>query len=118
MPRESMQRKLERIRPPRVYITYDSEAGEAIEKRELPFVIGVLGSFSGSNEHRPRFPDCEFRRIDFDTFDGVMAEIGPRARFTIPGSLAGEEFEIDLTFSSLQDFEPENLIDAVGPLKE
>src|SRR5215471_15598472 len=108
--RESVQRKLDRVRPPRVQITYDVEGAGAIEARELPFVIGVMGDYSGAAEH-PSFAERAFRQIDFDTFDHVLAELKPRACFKIPSSLTGGEMTVDLTFRSLADFEPEHIIE-------
>lgn len=118
MPRESTHRKLDRIRPPRVQITYDVETGGSIEIRELPLVIGVLGSFCGSSENHPRFPDRVFRRIDFDNFNSVMQELKPRARFEIPSLSSGGELEVDLTFSAIEDFEPDRLIDRIELLSK
>ncbi len=103
-----MQYKLERVRPPRVHITYDLETGGAIEIRELPFTIGVMGDYSGA-AMRPPFKDRTFQKIDFDNFDAVMAELKPRASFKVT-SAAGVETDIDLTFRSIGDFEPENVI--------
>ena len=55
---ESIQKKLQRVRPPRVQLSYDVEIGDAIEKKELPFVVGVLGDFSGNPEEQlPRLRD-------------------------------------------------------------
>jgi len=118
MPRQSTQHKLERLRPPRVHITYEVEAGGAVEVQELPFVIAVLGSFCGSSENRPLFPDRVFQRIDFDNFNAVMDQLKPRARFKIPGFPSGGEFDVDLTFSAIEDFEPHRLIDRIAPLNE
>lgn len=114
-PRESLQHKLDRVRPPRVQITYDLETGGAIERREVPFVIGVMGNYSGSGV-RPPFQARTFRTVDFDNFNAVMAEIGPRASFKIPDSAASGEIDIDLTFHTLEDFEPEGLIQSVPAL--
>jgi type VI secretion system protein ImpC len=108
MPRESTQHKLDRVRPPRVRIAYDVETGGAIEIRELPFTIGVMGDYSGA-VMRPAFKERTFQTIHFDNFDAVMAELKPRVSFKI-SSAAGADVEIDLTFRRIEDFEPENLI--------
>ena len=113
MPRESSQRKLERVIPPRVQIAYDVETGGAIELHELPLVIGVLGSFCGSSENRPRLNDRAFQRVDFDNFNAVMAELDPRARFKIPSVPSGRDLEVDLAFRAIEDFEPNRLIDHI-----
>src|SRR5437016_2343414 len=109
MARESTQLKLERVRAPRVHITYDIETGGALEKREVPFVIGVMGDYSGS-ANRESFPNRAFRNIDFDNFNHVMAELGPRVSFRISSSIAGGEMDVDLAFQSIEDFAPESLI--------
>lgn len=101
---------------PRVQITYDFEAGGAIESRELPFVIGVLGEFSG-NQPRPPLRDRAFINIDFDNFDHVMDGLSPHARFSIPSSPAGEQ-ELDLVFRGMVDFEPESLINRIDALRQ
>jgi type VI secretion system protein ImpC len=108
MARESVQHKLGRVRPPRVQIAYDFETGGAIEIRELPFTIAVMGDFSGAVE-RPAFKDRILHKIDFDNFDAVMAELKPRAAFKI-ASATGPDLDIDLTFRSIEDFEPESVI--------
>ena len=51
--KESLQHKIDRVRPPRVQITYDVEVGGAIELKELPFVLGVMGDFVGKPEEAP-----------------------------------------------------------------
>jgi type VI secretion system protein ImpC len=112
MPRESVQHKLDRVRPPRVRITYDLETGGAIEQREVPFVIGAMGNYSGLRE-RPLFQTRTFRTIDFDNFNEVMAELNPRAAFKIPSSDAGGEIDVDLVFHTIEDFEPERLINRI-----
>jgi type VI secretion system protein ImpC len=114
MPRQSTQHKLDRVRPPRVHIIYDIETGGAIEGRELPLVIGILGSFCGSSENRPRLHDRSFQEVNFDNFNTVMSKLNPRARFKIPSS--GGELEVDLTFSAIEDFEPDRLMDCIEPL--
>ena len=116
MAKESVQRKLDRVRPPRVHLTYDVQAGDAIETREVAFVIGVMGDYSGSAE-RPPFADRAFRRIDFDSFDQVLAELKPRVSFKTLSSLTGGEMAVDLVFRSLSDFEPERILEQIAPLE-
>src|SRR5580698_10063388 len=114
MARELTQHKLDRVRPPRVQIAYDFEVGGAIEIREVPFTIGVMGDFSRA-AGRPAFKDRTLQKIDFDNFDAVMAELKPRAAFKVP-SAAGAELAIDLTFRSIEDFEPEKVISRIPTL--
>jgi type VI secretion system protein ImpB len=119
--KESVQKKLQRIRPPRVQMTYDVEIGDAIEKKELAFVAGVVGDFSGdSSIARPRLKDRKFVGIDADNFDEVMAGVEPRAvyRVTDEISQSGGEFAVDLTFKSMEDFRPESVVQQVEPLKK
>jgi type VI secretion system protein ImpC len=113
MPKESLRNKLDRVRPPRVELTYDVERGDAVEQREVPFVIGVMGNYSG-NPERPRPRELCFRPIDFDNFDSVMAELVPCLRLSIAGL---SEQQIKLTFRTLGDFEPEGLIRQVPSLQ-
>jgi type VI secretion system protein ImpC len=115
MPKESVQRKLDRVRAPRVRITYEVETGDAIEAREVPFVIGVMGDYSGAAE-RPRFTERSFRQISFDSFDQVLAELKPRAYFKIPSLLTAGEMTVDVAFRALADFEPERVIEQLAHL--
>lgn len=116
MPKASTQHKIDRIRPPRVHLTYEAETGGAIEVRELPLVIGVLGNFCGNSNIRMRLQDRAFEPVDFDNFTSVMGKLKPGARFKLPSFPSGDEFQVDLTFSSLEDFEPDRLIRRIEPL--
>jgi len=118
---ESVQHTLKRVRPPRVKITYDVEIGNAIEKKELPFVAGIIADVAGKNtDLLPKFKDRKFAEIDRDNFNDVMKGVAPRAQFKVPNRLSGGEGEIacDLTFHSLDDFEPANVIQQVEPLRK
>ncbi len=117
--KESTQRKLDRVRLPHVEITYDVEAGGAIERKELPFVILVLSSLSGKRkESLPQLRDRRPIQIDFDKFDAVLAGIEPRIEFAVDNDLSGEgQLPIDLTFRHLLDFEPDQIIDQLLPLR-
>ncbi|MDP1108662.1 type VI secretion system contractile sheath small subunit, partial [Klebsiella pneumoniae] len=44
---------MDRVRPPRVQITFDVEIGNAIEKKELPLVVGILADLSGKPDTPP-----------------------------------------------------------------
>ncbi len=122
MPRkESIQQKISRVRPPRVHITYDVEIGGAIEMKELPFVIGVLGDFSGKPEEPlPRVRDRKFVEIDPDNFNQVLAGMKPRLAFNVENKLAddGSKLGIELRFDSIEDFEPDNLARQVEPMRK
>ena len=119
--RESIQKKLQRVRPPRVQLTYDVEKGDAIEQKELPFVVGVVGDFSAQSEAElPRLKDRKFVSIDRDNFDDVMQGLKPRAAYKTKNKLTekGGTFAVDLTFNEIDDFRPESVVQQVKPLKE
>lgn len=119
--KESIQKRLQKVRPPRVQLTYDIEKGDAIEHKELPFVVGVMGDFAGQSEQpMPRLKDRKFVNVDMDNFDDVMAGMKPRAAFRAPNRLSeeGGELGIDLTFQSIDDFRPEAVVEQVEPLRK
>jgi type VI secretion system protein ImpB len=122
MAREGTQKKLERVRPPRVNISYDVETGGAIETKELPFLMGVLADLSGNpKEALPRLKDRKFVEITPDNFDAVLKSMQPRVQFTVENKLqpeSGGKIGVDITFESLDDFNPEAVARRVGPLKE
>jgi len=123
MARESTQHKLDRVRSPRVQITYDVELGGAIEVKELPFVVGVLGDFTGQPEQPlPRLKDRKFVEVNPDNFDTVLEGMKPHLSFSVENKLSEESdapnLKVDLHFKSMQDFEPENVARQVKPLKE
>lgn len=118
---ESTQHKLSRVRAPRVHITYDVEVGNAIEAKELPFVVGVLGDFSGKpDEPLPRVKERKFIEIDRDNFDKVLAAQKPRLAYSVENKLSAEggRMNIELRFGQLDDFEPDKVVQKVEPLKK
>ena len=121
MARESTQKKLSRVRPPRVQITYDVEIGDAIETKELPFVLGVLGDYSGNPKMPlPKMKDRKFVEVDRDNFDEVLKGMAPRLNLRVDNRLANDETKlgVELEFSRLDDFEPHKVVNQVAPLKE
>lgn len=123
MARESTQHKLDRVRPPRVHITYDVEVGDAIELKELPFVAGVLGDFTGQPEEPlPRVKDRKFVEVTPDNFDSVLAAMKPHLAFAVENKLSEDpdagQLRVNLRFNALEDFEPENVAKQIKPLKE
>ena len=119
--KESLQHKLDRVRPPRVQITYDVEVGGAIELKELPFVVGVLGDFTGKPEEPlPALKNRKFVEIDPDNFNQVMAGMKPRVAFSTDNKLQddGSKIGVDLKFNSIEDFEPDNIVQQVEPLRK
>jgi type VI secretion system protein ImpB len=118
--KESIQHKLDRVRPPRVHITYDVEIGDAIELKEIPFVVGALGDFSGKPEQQlPRVRDRKFIEIDRDNFNQVLAGMKPRLAYRVDNKLAndGTKMAVELKFNSLEDFEPDSVVQQVEPLR-
>ena len=121
MARESTQHKLDRVRPPRVHITYDVEIGDAIELKELPFVVGVLADLSGKpDEALPRLRDRKFVDIDRDNFNDVLKGMKPRLAYKVDNKLTNDESKmgVELRFNNLDDFEPEQVVNQVEPLKK
>ncbi len=123
MAKQSTQHKLDRVRPPRVHVTYDVEIGDAIELKELPFVMGVLGDFTGQpTEPLARLRDRKFVEVNPDNFDSVLEGMKPHLAFAVENKLSEDpnapQLKVDLHFKSLDDFEPENVARQVKPLKE
>lgn len=123
MAKQSTQHKLDRVRPPRVHVTYDVEVGDAIEMKELPFVMGVLGDFTGQpTEPLPRLRDRKFVEVNPDNFDSVLEGMKPHLAFTVENKLSEDpnapQLKVDLNFKSLDDFAPDNVARQVKPLKE
>ena len=118
--KESVQKRLQKVRPPRVQMTYDVEIGDAIENKELPFVMGVVGDFGGNSEvEQKRLKDRKFIGIDRDNFDEVLKGVEPRAAFGVANELSNEggQMRVDLRFKSLNDFRPEAVVEQVAPLR-
>ncbi len=123
MARESVHAKIERVRPPRVHVTYNVEIGNAIELKEIPFVMGVLADLSGMPEEPlPKIKDRRFVEITPDNFDAVLDSMKPRVAFSVENKLSDDpnagKIGIDLTFKTMEDFEPERVARRVQPLRE
>lgn len=119
--KESIQQKIARIRPPRVQISYDVETGGAIEMKELPFVVGVLGDFTGKPEEAlPAVKNRKMVEIDRDNFDQVLAGMKPRLAFNVDNRLQedGSKVGVELKFNSMEDFEPDRIVQQVEPLRK
>jgi type VI secretion system protein ImpB len=121
--KESVQKRLERVRPPRVQLSYDVEIGDAIESKELPFVMGVMGDFTGQQDPDkplPKLKDRKFVNVDLDNFDEVLDGMAPKASYRVKNKLSpdGGEFAVNLQFKSLDDFSPEAVVQQVEPLRK
>lgn len=124
---ESIQKKLERVRPPKVQISYEVETGDAIVKKELPFVMGVLADLSGDNEPKDangrslKITDRKFTMIDRDNFNTVLKSTRPKATFRVADKLSGEPdkmMSVSLDFENMDDFHPEKIAERVEPLRK
>jgi type VI secretion system protein ImpB len=118
---ESLQHKLDRVRRPRVQITYDVETGGAMKKVELPFVVGVLADLSG--QPRQALKPLKERKavyLDRDNFNDVLAKAGPRLALRVPNTLTdpNTKLAVELNFKQMDDFEPAKVAEQIGPLKQ
>ncbi len=117
----SIHDKLGRVRKPRVHISYEVETEGATVKKELPFVVGVMGDFSG-DPTSPLKPlkDRKYIQIDRDNFDSILARMTPGVKLKVENTLAGDgsEMAVDLKFNSMDDFSPEAIVEQVEPLKK
>lgn len=118
---ESIHDKLKRVRKPRVHITYDVETNGAVAEKEIPFVMGVMGDYSGDNtDNKKALKDRKFSQIDRDNFNDVMGNIAPKIGMKVENTIEGDDSEIsvDIDFKSMEDFEPHKVIENVEPLKK
>ncbi|MCP4701666.1 MAG: type VI secretion system contractile sheath small subunit [Gammaproteobacteria bacterium] len=116
---ESTQHKLDRIRPPRVQITYDVEIGDAIVMKELPLVVGIMSDLSGKPEEPlPPMKERKFVDIDRDNFNEVLEAVAPRLAFRVDNKLTDDDTKLNvlLNFKDIDDFHPASLIHQVEPL--
>ena len=117
--KESVQKRLQKVRPPRVQMTYEVEIGDAKENKELPFVVGVIGDFGGNPAvAKTALKDRNFVKIDTDSFDEVLKGVAPVATFRVPNHLSeeGGSFGVQLQFEKMEDFRPESVVRQVAPL--
>lgn len=118
---ESIHDKLKRVRKPRVHITYDLETNGTSEEKEIPFVMGVMGDYSGDNaDNKKPLKERKFANIDPDNFNDLMAKIDPQLRMKVENTLEGDgsEMSVDLNFRDMEDFEPHRVVEQVEPLKK
>lgn len=118
---DSIHDKLKRVRKPRVHITYDVETNGAEESKELPFVMGVMGDYSGDNTaSKKSLKERKFINIDRDNFNEAMGKVNPQLSMKVENTLAGDDSEmsVDLDFNKMGDFDPASVVDQVEPLKQ
>jgi len=119
---ESYHDKLGRVRPPRVQIKYEVYIGDAVQEKELPFVVGVLGDYSGNAPKKPLkdLDKRDFIQIDRDNFDDVMKGMAPGLNFEVGNTLTdqGGDLKVDLKFESIKDFEPAQVANQIEPLRK
>jgi type VI secretion system protein ImpB len=117
---DSIHDKLKRVRKPRVHITYDVETDGATLEKELPFVMGVMGDYSGDNtDSKKALKERKFTQIDRDNFNEIMAKVTPQLNLKVENTLEGDnsEMSVNLDFRNMEDFEPHRLVEQVEPLK-
>lgn len=118
----SSQDKLKRVRKPRVHITYDVETEGALEKQELPFVVGVMGDFSGDPTKKlDPLSKRKFTQIDRDNFSDVMKGLNIGLDLRVANTMVeedGQEMKVELKFNSMEDFEPAAVANQIEPLKK
>ncbi|AQT61189.1 type VI secretion system contractile sheath small subunit [Cellvibrio sp. PSBB023] len=118
---DSIHDKLKRVRKPRVHITYDLETNGSIVEKEIPFVMGVMGDYSGDNtEGKKALKDRKFSQIDRDNFNDIMTKVNPQLRLKVENLLEndGSEMTANLDFKTMEDFEPHRIVEQLEPLKK
>jgi len=117
---ESIHSKLKKVRKPRVHITYDIETNGTISKKEIPFVMGVMGDYSGDNTaNKKALKDRKFSQIDRDNFNEVLSKTAPTLNLDVANTLAddGTVMPVELAFKHMEDFEPHKIVEQVEPLR-
>ncbi|HTN76837.1 MAG TPA: type VI secretion system contractile sheath small subunit [Pirellulaceae bacterium] len=116
---ESIHQKLSRVRKPHVHISYEVEKGDALEVKELPFVVGMLGDYAGDTP-QPELEDRKFVEIDRDNINQIMSRIGPSLNFRVENTLASDntEMAVNLKFNSMESFEPGQVVEQVPALQK
>lgn len=118
---DSIHDKLKRVRKPRVHITYDLETNGTSVEKEIPFVMGVMGDYSGDNtEGKKSLKERKFSQIDRDNFNDVLAKVNPQLRLKVDNLLEddGSQMSVNLDFKNLEDFEPHKIVEQVEPLRK
>ena len=117
----SIHDKLKKVRKPRVHITYDVETDGNVVEKEIPFVMGVMGDYSGDNtDDKKPLKERKFSQIDRDNFNDVMRKIKPTLNMKVDNTLENDDSEmaVSLDFNSMEDFEPHRIVEKVEPLQK
>lgn len=117
----SIHDKLKRVRKPRVHITYDLETNGGVVSKEIPFVMGVMGDYSGDNgANKKALKDRKFAQIDRDNFNDLMSNVNPKLDIKVDNTLEndGSQMAVNLNFNSMDDFEPHKIVEQVDSLKK
>ena len=117
----SVHDKLKKVRKPRVQISYEVETEGGSIKKELPFVVGVMGDYSGNLKKQEKaYKDRKFTEVDSESFSSVMSKMEPGVKIKVENTLKGDgsEMPLELKFNSMEDFEPANIVAQVEPLKK
>jgi len=116
---DQTQHRIGRNRPPRVQITYDVEIGDAVEVKELPFVVGIMADLAGDSTLK-KLKERKFTQIERENFDEVMENIAPTLSFTVPNKIddKGANLPIELQFNKLSDFGPMAIVNQVDKIRE
>ncbi|HEY8939389.1 MAG TPA: type VI secretion system contractile sheath small subunit [Cellvibrio sp.] len=118
---DSIHDKLKRVRKPRVHITYDLETNGTVVEKEIPFVMGVMGDYSGDNvDSKKPLKERKFSQIDRDNFNEIMSKVNPQLRMKVENLLEGDgsEMSLNLDFKNMEDFEPHRIVEQLEPLKK
>jgi len=118
---DSIHDKLKRVRKPRVHITYDLETNGTVVEKEIPFVMGVMGDYSGDNtDSKKPLKERKFSQIDRDNFNEIMSKVNPQLRMKVENLLEGDgsEMSVNLDFKNMEDFEPHRIVEQLEPLKK
>jgi|TARA_B110000977_G_scaffold121664_1_gene156472 type VI secretion system protein ImpB len=109
-----------RVSKNRVSITYDVETNGAVQTKELPFVIGMVGNYSGERQDKEALEDRTFYQVDKDNFNDVIKKLSPALSYKVDNKLQDDdsEIQVDLTFSSMKDFEPDAIVQKIPVLQE
>jgi type VI secretion system protein ImpB len=118
---DSIHDKLKRVRKPRVHITYDLETNGTSVEKEIPFVMGVMGDYSGDNTtDKKAIKERKFSQIDRDNFNDVMSKVNPQVNLKVDNVLEndGSQMSVNLDFKNIEDFEPHRVVEQVEPLRK